>query len=118
MCVIYTTPGVAVNMGGRDGPAYFLRTRTPVFSLCMPVSYLSCHLFAIANRRFSQPSSSPDPAAVPYAIVLPWVLHLPFLGWFLVRGSRGFGCFPRWMGLGGDEVDFWVFLVAFHRWMG
>jgi hypothetical protein len=22
------------------------------------------------------------------------------------------------MGPGGDEVDFWVFLVAFHRWMG
>jgi hypothetical protein len=41
MCVTYTTPGVAVNMGGRDGPAYFLRTRTPVFSLCMPVGYLS-----------------------------------------------------------------------------
>jgi hypothetical protein len=29
----------------------------------IPVCYLSCHVFAIANRHFSQPSSFPDPAA-------------------------------------------------------
>jgi hypothetical protein len=30
----------------------------------IPVCYLSCHVFAIANCHFSQPSSSPDPAVV------------------------------------------------------
>jgi hypothetical protein len=30
----------------------------------IPVCYLSCHVFAIANRHFSQPSSSPDPAVI------------------------------------------------------
>jgi hypothetical protein len=31
MCVTYTSPCVAVNMGGKDGPAYFSRARTTVF---------------------------------------------------------------------------------------
>jgi hypothetical protein len=55
------------------------------------VCYLSCHVFAIANRCFSQPSLSPHPAIAPYLFVLPWVLNLPFLGWLRVRGSCGLG---------------------------
>jgi ribonuclease HI len=55
------------------------------------VCYLSCHLFAIANRRFSQLASSSDPAAAPYSVVPPWALNLPFLGWLWFRGSWRFG---------------------------
>jgi hypothetical protein len=58
MCVTYTTPGVAVNMGGRDRPAYFLQMRTPVFSLCMPVGYLSSRGLCLADPDLSQRSPS------------------------------------------------------------
>jgi hypothetical protein len=57
----------------------------------IPVCYLSCHLFAIANRRFSQLASSPDPAAAPYSVVPRWALNLPFLGWLWFWGSWRFG---------------------------
>jgi hypothetical protein len=57
----------------------------------VPVCYLSCHVFAIANGCFSQPSSSPDPAAAPYTVVPPWALNLLLMGWLRVRGCWGFG---------------------------
>jgi hypothetical protein len=62
---------------------------SPQSGASIPVCYLSCHVFAIANRHFSQPSSSPDPAAAPYSVVPPWELYLPFVGWPRIRGSRG-----------------------------
>jgi hypothetical protein len=43
----------------------------------------------------SQPSSSPDSAAAPWRVAL-----------------------PSGMGPGDDGLNFWVFMVAFHRWIG
>jgi hypothetical protein len=70
-----------------------LHSRSPSSQSVASISvcYLSCHVFAIANRCFSQPSSSLDPAAAPYAIVPLWELNLLFFGWVRVRGSLGFG---------------------------
>jgi hypothetical protein len=127
MYVTCTSPGVAADTGGRNGPAYFLAneihrflvthrlrllrwTTSPAMSLpsLTVVSHsgrlsgsrlrlfwcatsLMFYVFAIADRRFSQPSSHPDPTAAPYSVVPPWALDLSFLGWLRVQGSWGFG---------------------------
>jgi hypothetical protein len=68
-----------------------LSQRSPSSQLVasIPVCYLSCYVFAIANRRFSQRSLSPDPAAAPYSVVPPCPLTLPLLGWLRVGGPGG-----------------------------
>jgi hypothetical protein len=38
LCVTYTFPGVAANTGGRNGPAYSSRRRSPVFWLSISSS--------------------------------------------------------------------------------
>jgi hypothetical protein len=65
---------------------------SPQSGASIPVCYLSCHVFAIANCRFSQLADA---------------LH-----WLCRPGPLRTMCLalPSGMGPGGDEVDFWVFV--------
>jgi hypothetical protein len=123
------------------------RSPSPWSVASVPVCYLSCHVFAIANRHFSQQSAYPRlrlfrcatcPAISLLSLTvvshshrrprIPLPCHMRLcrrgrcicLSWgsFWFEGRGGLVAFHRWMGPGGAQVDFWVFLVASHRWIG
>jgi hypothetical protein len=77
---------------------------SPQSGASIPVCYLSCHVFSIANCRFSQPTDA-----------LHWLCarcaSLCRRGWApaVMRWISGFLWAFRRVCRGGDEVDFWVF---------